>query len=113
MYYGYPLAQVKHTEIVSAILQPFVSEKNHWMLEHHGIFQGYYFCQFVGLDRELREQFRGHPPFGYTAEFCEKFDQCAFDPEAETMPLEAFEPMLRRLMAKPKRSIYIKAMENA
>ena len=110
---GDTLGSMNHADIGAAILKPFVSEKNHWMLEHHGIFQGYYFFHFVGLDRDLREQFRGHPHFAYTAEFCEKFDQCAFDPEAETMPLEAFEPMLRRLMAQPKRSIYLKAMENA
>lgn len=110
---GDTLGSMNHADIGAAILKPFVSEKNHWMLEHHGIFQGYYFFHFVGLDRDLREQFRGHPHFGYTADFCERFDQCAFDPEAETMPLDSFEPMLRRLMAKPKRSIYLKAMENA
>src|SRR3546814_20397286 len=95
---------MNHADIGAAILKPFVSEKNHWMLEHHGIFQGYYFFHFVGLDRELREQFRGHPHFGYTAAFCEKFDQCAFAPAAETMPLYAFATMLRLLMATTQRT---------
>ncbi len=100
------LGPYNHAEIGAAILKPFVSERNHWMLDHHGIFQGYYFFHHLGLDRDLREQFRGHPDFEYTAQFCHQYDQNAFDPAYESMPLEAFEPMLRRLLAEPKRSIY-------
>ena len=36
------------------------------MVEHHAIFQGYYFFQFPGLNRDLREKFRGHPHFERT-----------------------------------------------
>jgi hypothetical protein len=46
-----------------------------------------------------------------TLEFCEKYDAPAFDPEYETLPLRFFEPMLRRVMAKPKNSIYRSAIE--
>lgn len=48
----------------AAILKPFVSEANHWMVEKHGIFQGYYFFEHIGLDANMREQFRGHPQRG-------------------------------------------------
>ena len=37
---GDPLAPFNHPEIAAAIVKPFVSEANHWMVEHHGIFQG-------------------------------------------------------------------------
>ena len=40
---GDTLGSHNHAEIGAAILKPFVSEKNHWMLNNHGIFQGYYF----------------------------------------------------------------------
>jgi hypothetical protein len=53
-----------------------------------------------------REQFRGHPDFEYTAQFCHLYDQNAFDPGYGSMPLGAFEPMRRRVLAAPKRSIY-------
>ena len=59
-----------------------------------------------GLDRDMRDQFRGHPDFEYTAQFCHLYDQNSFDPAYESMPLSAFEPMLRRVLAAPKRSIY-------
>jgi predicted HD phosphohydrolase len=35
-------------------------------------------------------------------QFCERWDQCAFDPDYDTLPLETFEPMVRRLFAEPR-----------
>ncbi len=97
-----------HADIAAAILKPFVSEQNHWMVEQHGIFQGYYFFHHLGLDREMREGFRGHPAFEHTAQFCHLYDQAAFDPAYESMPLSAFEPMVHKVFSTVKRSIYVK-----
>jgi predicted HD phosphohydrolase len=105
---GDTLASHNHSDIGAAILKPFVSDENHWMMEKHGIFQGYYFFQFGGLDRNMRDQFRGHPCFERTAMFCARHDQNAFDPGYDTMPLDAFVPMVERVMARPKRSIYLR-----
>ncbi|MGR8981032.1 MAG: HD domain-containing protein [Gammaproteobacteria bacterium] len=103
---GDTLGSYNHGDIAAAILKPFVSEENRWMIEHHGIFQGYYFFHHLGLDRNLREQFREHPCFERTLAFCANYDNPAFDPHRETMPLDAFVPMLRRVFEAPKRSIY-------
>jgi predicted HD phosphohydrolase len=105
---GDTLASYNHAELGATILKPFVSEENHWMLANHGIFQGYYFFHYLGLDRNMRDQFRGHPAFERTAAFCARHDQNAFDPDYDTMPLEAFVPMLHRVMERPKRSIYMR-----
>jgi predicted HD phosphohydrolase len=102
------LASANHAELGATVLKPFVSEENWWMLQHHGIFQGYYFFHYLGLDRNMREKFRGHPHFERTALFGERHDQSAFDPSYDTMPLEAFVPMVQRVMARPKRSIYLR-----
>ena len=102
------LGPSNHAEIGAVILKPYISERNHWMMDKHGIFQGYYFFHHIGLDRDMRDEFRGHPDFEYTAQFCHLNDQKAFDPTYESMPLEAFEPMLRRVLAAPKRSIYMR-----
>jgi len=104
---GDTLGPYNHADIAATILKPFVSEENHWMVEHHGVFQGYYFFHFVGLDRDMRERFRGHPHFEKTEEFCRVFDQTAFDPNFQSMPINAFEPMIRRVLAVPRRSIYL------
>jgi predicted HD phosphohydrolase len=108
---GDTLGTYNHPEIGAAIVKPFVSEANHWMVEHHGIFQGYYFFHHVGMDRNMRDAFRDQPHFKYTEEFCARYDSPAFDAKAETMPLDAFEPMLRRVFAQPKNSIYRAAMK--
>jgi predicted HD phosphohydrolase len=101
------LACHNHAELAATILKPFVSDENWWLLQHHGIFQGYYFFHHLGLDRNLRDKFKDHPYFERTALFCARHDQNAFDPHYDTMPLEAFVPMVQRVMARPKRSIYM------
>src|SRR3954470_16065982 len=79
---GDTLGSYNHPDIAAAILKPFVSEENHWMVEKHGIFQGHYFFQHIGMNRDMRDQFRTHPCFARTEEFCSKYDGLAFDPEA-------------------------------
>ena len=108
---GDTLGSFNHPDIAAAILKPFVSDENHWMVQHHGIFQGHYFFHHIGLDRDLRDNFRAHPCYERTAEFCELYDNPAFDPKAETLPIEEFEPMLRRLMAQPRNSVYKAALK--
>lgn len=103
---GDTLGAFNHPDIAAAILKPFVSEQNHWMVANHGIFQGYYFFHYLGMDRDMRDQFRGHEHFEHTAEFCEKYDQTAFDPDYPSMPLSAFEPMVMKLFEAPKHSVY-------
>jgi predicted HD phosphohydrolase len=110
---GDTLGTYNHPDIAAAILRPFVSEENHWMVEKHGIFQGYFFFHRVGMDRNMREAFRDHPYFARTEEFCAKYDAAAFDARAQTRPLAFFEPMLRRVLARPIRSIYIAAKPGA
>lgn len=103
---GDTLGSYNHFDVAAAILKPFVSEANHWMVQHHGIFQGYYFFHHIGLDRHLRDQFAGHPHYTRTEEFCALYDNAAFDPQGETEPITTFEPMLRRVFAQPKNSVY-------
>lgn len=82
------------------------------MVQHHGIFQGHYFFHHIGMDRDMREQFRGHAHFDRTAEFCELYDNPAFDANAETLPISEFEPMLGRILARPRNTIYKVALQD-
>lgn len=108
---GDTLGSYNHPDIAAAILKPFVSAENLAMVEMHGIFQGYYFFHHLGMDRNLRQQFSGQPFYAHTLEFCEKYDAPAFDPAYETAALDFFEPMLRRVMARPKNTIYKTVIE--
>jgi predicted HD phosphohydrolase len=97
---GDTLAPENHAQLGAAVLRPYVSADNHWMIQHHAVFQGYYYYHHIGMDRDERERYRGHPMFERTAACCERWDQNSFDPDYDTMPFSAFEPMLRRLFAR-------------
>lgn len=95
------LAPANHSEVAAAVLRPYVSDKNYWMVKHHGVFQGVYYFQHTGANPHLRERWRDHPYFQATVDFCACYDQNSFDPHYEWEPLAFFEPMVRRVLAEP------------
>ena len=97
---GDELAPMNHSEYAASILKPYVSEKTHWIVEKHGEFQAYYYAHHLGGNRNKRDKYKGHKYFDACVNFCEKYDQCAFDPNYESYPLEKFEPMVRNIFAR-------------
>ncbi len=105
---GYAVDRLTHSlQTATLIVHPFVSEENHWIVKHHGIFQGYFFFHHLGLDPNMRDRYRDNPYWQACADFCADYDQNSFDPAYDTLPLEFFEPMVRRIFAAPKQSIYL------
>ena len=96
-----------HAEVAAVILKPFVSEQNYWMVRRHAVFQGYYFFHHLELDRNMRDKYKGHDYYEYTAEFCHKYDQNSFDPDYKTMALDDFMPALETVLSNPKHSILL------
>ena len=96
------LAPANHSEVAAAMLRPYVSEKNYWVVKHHGVFQGVYYFHHQGVDPHLRDRWRGHPYYQATVDFCADYDQCSFDPGYDWEPLEFFEPMVRRVLSTPR-----------
>jgi predicted HD phosphohydrolase len=94
------LGPFNHGEVIAAILRPFISRDNHFMLAQHGLFQTYYFAAHLGLDPNARDKFKGDPAYDRTVEFCAKYDEVSFDPDYPSEPLSTFEPMVRRVLAK-------------
>lgn len=100
------LAPANHSAVAAALLQPYVSEKNHWIVKHHGLFQGYYWFEFVGQDPAARDRFKGHKYYEACVEFCARWDQTSFDPDYETRRLEHFEPLVRELFGRKPRAFF-------
>ena len=98
---GFITCNETHGEFAAALLRPYISERNHWMLTRHALFQQFHCYDLDGCDRHAREQWRGHPNFAWTAEFVEKFDQNTINYDEEMLPLEAFEPIVRRVLSQP------------
>jgi predicted HD phosphohydrolase len=97
---GDTVAPHNHSDLAAAVLQPYISADNHWLVQHHGIFQGYYYFHHCGGDRFARDRHHGHPVFERTALFCERYDQNSFDPNYDTLPIDAFMPMVHRILAR-------------
>jgi len=98
------LAPANHSQVAAAMLAPYVSEKNRWIVEHHGLFQGYYYFHFMGQDRDARDAYSDHPYFQDCVDFCANWDQPSFDPNFPSKTLEHFEPMVRALFSQKPRA---------
>jgi len=97
---GDELAPMNHSEYAAAILKPYVSEKTHWIVERHGEFQTFYYAHHLGGDRNKREKYKDHKYYQATIDFCEKYDQGCFDPNYKSLPLEHFEPMVKKIFSR-------------
>ena len=103
---GDELAPLNHSEYAAAVLKPYVSKKTHWIIEKHGEFQMYYYAHHLGADRFKREKYKDHKYYQATVDFCEKYDQCSFDPNYKSMSLKDFEPMVRNIFSRKPYSHY-------
>ena len=92
---GDGLAPQNHDKFTAEIMRPYMREEVVWVVEHHGIFQMYYYAHHYGWDRELREKYKDSPYYQSCVDFCERWDQSSFDPDYRNDPLESFEDDIR------------------
>lgn len=91
------LAPHNHSAMAAAVLRPYVSERTYWVVRQHGLFQSYYYAHHTGGDRNARDRYIDHPWYQDAVDFCHRWDQSSFDPAYDTLPLDFFEPMVRRV----------------
>ena len=96
------LAVKNHGEVIAAMLAPWISPQNHWMLAHHEVFQGYYYFEDYGIDKNKRDMYLDHPVYNQTVNWCEEYDQASFDPDYPSLPLSTFIPVIDRVLARPQ-----------
>ena len=97
---GDELAFHNHSEFAAAVLKPYVSEKTHWIVEKHGIFQLYYYAHHLGYNKNERESYKGHKYYKNTIDFCENWDQRSFDPNFKSLTLKDFEPHVMKIFSR-------------
>ncbi len=102
---GFIVCPENHGSFAAAMLAPYVSDANRWMLERHAVFQQVHISEYEGVDPDERERWRGHPHFEWTALFVAKYDQNTIDPAFENAPLNDFEPMVHRVFKRPPRQV--------
>lgn len=97
-----------HGIAAALLLSPFFDDDHVWLLYHHGIFQNFSRRFLPEAQRNARERYRGHPAFEKTVRFCDVYDQASFDPSYRTLPIEAFEPLARRVLSVEPRARQIR-----
>ena len=100
---GDTLAPENHAQLGAAVLRPYVCDDNYWLIQHHAVFQGYYYFHHAGMDRNVRDRWRDHEHYQATVDFCANYDQNSFDPGYDSEPLSFFEPMVRRVLDESRR----------
>jgi predicted HD phosphohydrolase len=100
---GKAISEPNHPAVAAALLAPYVREEVAWMIEVHQDFQGRHYYAHLSKDPDAREQHRAHPHVELAERFADEWDQTAFDPAYDTLPLEHFEPLVRRTFAAPRR----------
>jgi predicted HD phosphohydrolase len=101
---GKAVSVFNHPAIAAEILRPYVRPDVYWMILVHQDFQGRHYYAHFGGDPDSREQYRGHASFELAEQFADEWDQTAFDPEYDTLPLEHFEERLRRVFSQARYS---------
>ena len=98
---GDELAPYNHSAMAAAILQPYVRPEVTWIVQHHGLFQNYYYVHHLGGNRNGRDKYLDHPWYQACRDFCANWDQCSFDPGYAAEPLATFEPRVREIFSRP------------
>jgi len=94
-----------HPQIAAAILQPYVRPEVHQMILVHQDFQGAHYYHHFGGDPKAREKHRdalSADEWELASRFADDWDQKAFDPSYDTLPLEHFEARVRAVFAQGK-----------
>ena len=99
---GKAVSVPNHPEIAAAIIKPYVRPDVYEAIRAHQDFQGRHYYAHFGGDPNARDKYEGAPWFDLAAQFADEWDQTAFDPDYDTLPLEHFEPLVRETMAKAK-----------
>ena len=101
---GKTISNAIHPAIAAEMIRPWVSPEAYWVVKVHQDFQGLHYYARMGLDPMMRSKHQGHPAYELAATFADDWDQTAFDPHYDTLPLEHFEPMVREVFGrKPRR----------
>lgn len=97
---GKVISVINHPAIAAEIMKPYVSPETYEVIRTHQDFQGKHYYEHFGMNPNLREEHESQPWFELAKRFTDEWDQAAFDPDYETLPLEHFEPMIDRVFSK-------------
>ena len=99
---GKVISNANHPAIAAEMIRPWVSDESYWVVKVHQDFEGMHYYARIGLDPMMRLRHKDHPCYELAERFADEWDQAAFDPDYDTLPLEHFEPLVREKFARAK-----------
>jgi predicted HD phosphohydrolase len=102
---GKAISVPNHPAIAAEMIKPYVRPEVYEMIRVHQDFQGRHYYHHFGGDPDAREQHRAaldDQEWDLAERFADEWDQVAFDPAYDTLPLEHFEPLVRRITAQAR-----------
>ncbi len=100
---GKAVSLPNHPAIAAEMIRPYVRSEVYEMIRVHQDFQGRHYYAHFGGNPDAREDHRpdlSADEWTLAERFADEWDQIAFDPDYDTLPLEHFEPLVRRLTAQ-------------
>jgi predicted HD phosphohydrolase len=98
---GKVVSVFNHPAIAAEMIRPYVRDDVYQMIRVHQDFQGKHYYHHFGKDPDARARYEGEPWYDLARQFADDWDQTAFDPDYDTLPLEHFEPLVREITARP------------
>jgi len=102
---GKAISVPNHPAISAEIIKPYVRSEVYEMIRVHQDFQGRHYYAHFGADPDARERHRDEltaDEWALAERFADEWDQTAFDPAYDTLPLEHFEPLVRQVTAQAR-----------
>lgn len=88
-----------HDAVIARLLKNYISPRNCFILEHHTTFQGFYYWDKIGLDKNAREKFKDSPYYQDAIEFVELYDDTAFNASYKSLEIDDFRPLMLEVFA--------------
>ena len=102
---GKAISVPNHPAIAAEILKAYVRPQVYDAIRVHQDFQGRHYYAHFGGDPNARDKHRealDDETWTLAERFADEWDQTAFDPDYDTLPLEHFEPAVREVFGTPK-----------
>ena len=94
------LSGLNHAEVAAALVRPYMSADSYAIVRTHMEFQLKHYGSKVGIATNLRDRYADKPWYPDAVVFSDGWDEISFDGSYDTLPLAAFEPLVRSFFSR-------------
>ncbi len=99
---GFHACPERHGAFAAELLGSYVSDANVWMLRHHQVIGETKAADAPDHDVPVDfSQWENNEHFGWTMEFCERYDLRSMDPAYDSKDVDYFAPLVKEVFSYP------------